>query len=262
MFETPFLPFVFASTFLVSAASFFMALLLIKIKKRQNIRNKKQLQELLEEKENTMQSIAMELHDNVNQVLYMIRMDMHVVEENVTPGYKTMAKAVGERLDQLLFDTQNISHYLNPLYVKKTGFIPALQGTVTWLNATGRIRCRLNIEGERKALPDQVELMAFRIAQEAIRNVLAYAEADSLSIVLTFSNGDFKMRLIDNGKGIKAENVNKGSGMDNLHQRANIIGGSLTIHSVTNVGTTVLLDVPGIIPAGTPTLNGLPKLSF
>lgn len=261
MFETPFLPFVIAISFMGGAFIFFMAMLFVKIKKRQNIRNKKQLQELLDEKENTMHSIAMELHDNVNQVLHMIRMDMHVIEENVTPSYRSLAENIGDRLDGLLFDTQNISHYLNPQYVKHIGFIPALQEATNWLNSTGCIRCRLNIEGERKILPHQTGLMAFRIAQEAMRNVLQYAQATNLSIILTFKDRDFQMRLVDNGKGMTEEDMNKGSGMDNIRKRANIIGGVLTIHSIPGTGTTVLLDVPNFAQASTVAMNTLPKVS-
>ena len=248
MSESIFLSFVILITSFSGIAILFMAFLLIRLKRRQRLRNKKQLQQLLHEKENAMHIIAMELHDNVNQVLYMLRTDLHVVEENVPAACRSLVRAMEERLDQLLFDTQNISHYLNPQYIKNIGFIAALKGAVTWLNATGRIRCSLNIEGERKALPDRVGLMTFRIAQEAIRNVLKYAEADWLSIRLTFRGRDFRMQLKDNGKGIAAKDLHKGSGIANLRQRARIIGGMLTINSFgVAAGTTVLLEIPNVI---------------
>lgn len=224
----------------------FMAMLFVKIKKRESIKNKKHLQELLDEKENTMHSIAMELHDNINQILHMVRLDMRILEGYTLEQHKSLATSIGDRLDRLLFDTQNISHYLNPKYVRNIGFIPALKEAAAWLNATGRIRCSFDIEGGRRLLPDQVGLMAFRIAQEAIRNVLKYAEADHLSIVLRFGPEDFQMRLTDNGKGIEKDAIHRGSGIENLYQRANIIGGKLSIYSVTNGGTTVLLEVPNV----------------
>ena len=169
---------------------------------------------------------------------------MRILEEHTLDQHKPLATGIGERMDRLLFDTQNISQYLNPQYVQNIGFIPALQEAATWLNATGRIRCTFDIEGERRMLPHQAGLMAFRIAQEAIRNVLKYSEADHLSIILTFRSREFQMRLTDNGKGIEKDAVNKGSGIENLYQRANIIGGTLTIYSVPDGGTIILLDVP------------------
>ncbi len=247
MFDTPYLPFVLAITFLGCMTISFMAMLFVKIKKRESIKNRQLLQELLNEKENTMRSIAMELHDNINQVLHMLRLDMRILEEHTSDQYKPLATGIGERLDRLLFDTQNISHYLNPQYVQNIGFIPALQEAATWLNMTLRIHCTFDIEGERKSLPHQVELMAFRIAQETIQNVLKYAQADHLSIILTFKPKEFQMRLIDNGKGIERDALHKGSGIENLYQRANIVGGQLTIYSVPNGGTSVLLNVPNIV---------------
>lgn len=247
MFEKPTFALIIAFTMFTAFVTFFITVLLIKMKKRQNIKNKLHLQALLDERENTMRSIAMELHDNIHQMQQMQGMDLFMLEEYVNPKASEIMGRLKSRMERLMFDTQNISHYLNPKYVRNIGFIPALQEVGTWLNATNRIRCEINIEGERQNLPDQASLMAFRIAQEAIQNVLKYAQADRVSIRLSFGQQDFELRITDNGKGIEdMETYKAGSGIENLHQRASIINGKLNLFSVPGNGTTVLLTLPSV----------------
>ena len=253
MFDKPTFPLIIAFTLFSALVTFFISLLLIKMKKRQNLKNKKYLQAVLNERENTMHSISMELHDNIHQVQHMQSMDLYMLEEYVSPEASEIMERLKFRMERLLFDTQNMSHYLNPQYLGKIGFIPALQEVGTWLNATKRIRCDINIEGKRQPLPDQAGLMTFRIAQEAIQNTLKYAQADHVSIQLTFGQQDFEMRIIDSGKGIEdMEAYKSGSGIQNLHHRASIINATLSFYSVPGKGTTVLLVIPGVF---TPMLN-------
>lgn len=244
MFEKPTFALIIAFTMFTAFMTFFISVLLITMKKRQNIKNRMHLQALLDERENAMRSIAMELHDNIHQMQQMQGIDLFMLEEYVDPKASEIMGRLKSRMERLLFDTQNISHYLNPQYVSNIGFIPALQEVGTWLNATNRIRCEINIEGERQNLPDVSGLMAFRIAQEAIQNVLKYAQADRVSIQLSFGHHDFEMRIIDNGKGIDdLETYKTGTGIENLHHRASIINGNLNLYSVPGKGTTVLLTL-------------------
>ena len=246
MFEHPFVPLVVGATLLSVILIFFMACSLILLKKRQNRKSKEYLQSLLDEKEHTMHSISMELHDNVNQILNMTRMDIHMLEVTALPVDLPQVKQIGRNLDMLLIDTQNISHSLNPKYVQDIGFIPALQEKAEWLNKTNRIRCIVEVDGKRKILPDQTGLMVFRIAQEAIQNVLKYANAESLVFKLHFGETDFELRITDDGKGIDRSSVayKKGAGIENLHQRAKIVNGHLEIFSEPGSGTSIVLNIP------------------
>ncbi|MBN9482170.1 MAG: hypothetical protein J0H46_02380 [Bacteroidetes bacterium] len=246
MFEHAYMPLIIAATLLTVIVVFFMACTLILLKKRQNLKSRQHLEALLEDREHTMYKLSMEIHDNVNQMLNMASMHMHVIEDGVYPDTRPVVQQVSTILNTLIFDTQNISHTLNPRYLKSRGFINSLQEEAKWLNATNRIRCEVNIEGERKALSEQTGLMVFRIAQEAIQNIIKYAQADRVGIHLKFGDKNFEMRIIDNGKGIDtdAATFKEGVGMDSLRQRASIIKGSLGIYSVPGSGTSVVLTIP------------------
>lgn len=240
------IPFIIAMSLMTVIFIFGLVVFLITFQKKQNRKNKQYLKALIEEKENTMMSISMEIHDNINQMLSVVRMNMHMLEETAIPANVPMVQHISHVLDVLIFDSQNIAHSLNPQYVKNNGFITSLQEEAKWLNTTNRIKCHVDIEGERKDMPDQTGLMVFRIAQEALHNVLKYAEADSVGVSLHFGPTDFEMRVTDSGKGINlgSETYKKGIGMDSIKQRAKIVNGQVEILSVPGSGTTVILNIP------------------
>lgn len=246
MFNKPYIPLVVAATILSTIFIFFMVFSLILLKKRQNRKNKLYLQSLLQERENAMLSVSMELHDNVNQMLQMARADMRILEDGVIPEYKSLAEQVGNTLNQLMFDTQNISYSLNPNHVRNIGFVAALQEKVAWLNGTKRIKCDIEIDGPRKVLPDHIGLMLLRIAQEAIQNVLKHAEAQHIFFRLKFGEKCFEFRAIDDGKGMVLSSLNhkKGIGIENMKQRAGIINGDMEVFSLPGFGASIVLKIP------------------
>lgn len=246
MHDAPILPLIAIAVSLTTIIIFFMTFSLLMLVKRQNRKSKQLMQALLEEKENTMRSISMEIHDNVNQMLNVAAIQLHLIEERVHPDTLPLIREVGRIVDTLSFDTQNISHVLNPDYVRDIGLITSLMEIANWLNASDRIRCDIAVDGERKAIPEQTGLMVFRIAQETLNNIIKYAHADTVNIHLYFGKRDFRMSIADNGKGIdlNAESYKKGSGMSNLRQRAKIVAGSINISSSPGSGTTVLLSIP------------------
>jgi signal transduction histidine kinase len=101
---------------------------------------------------------------------------------------------------------------------------------------------------EQGRLPGQTESALYRVAQEAIVNVLKHAHARRLSIVLERGAEAVTMIVEDDGKGFDSEAVphlpNGHSGLRGMQERLHLIGGSLTIESSPGQGTTVLARVP------------------
>ncbi len=250
MHDAPLLPLIAIAMLLTTIIIFFMTFSLLMLVKRQSRKSKQLMQALLDEKENTMRSISMEIHDNINQMLNVAAIQIHLIEERAHPDILPLIRQAGKIIDTLSFDTQNISHTLNPDYVKSIGLVTSLMEITDWLNTSGRIRCTIAVDGERKALPEQTSLMVFRIAQETVNNIVKYAAADTVSIHLQFGKHDFHMRIADNGKGIdlNADAYKKGLGMSNLQQRAKIVNGILDINSTPGSGTSVVLTIPHAFP--------------
>lgn len=236
----------FCVAVLLTASIFlFLILTVFFLKAKQNKKNKEHLQGLIEEKERTMYMISLEVHDNLCQMLLIARMNMHLIEDASSSAILPAIKEVSSILDLLIVDTQNISHTLNSSYLKKNGLIRSLQKEVDWINASRKIESTLEVEGAIKSFPAEIELMIFRIAQEAINNVIKHAHAQKLEIKLTYKGKNFDIMIIDDGEGFvcNSAGIDEGMGIAGMHQRAKLINGNLTIISNLNAGTTIILKL-------------------
>lgn len=169
----------FAITLTMMAVIFIFGLIasMIMIKNKQTQKIRENLQAIIDERERTMYSISMEVHDNLTQILSITKMSLHLVPDVILPGNVNIVKQIGGMLDTLIMDTRYISHALNPDYLKKKGLLASLEEVANWVNDSKNLGCKILIEGEVIRLDSQVELMAFRIAQEAINNTIKFAGA-------------------------------------------------------------------------------------
>lgn len=239
-------PFFVTGTLLMVVFVFFLIVFLIVQKAKQNRQENEMLYARIDEKERTMQTISMEIHDNVNQMLNLTRMTLRMINKYAVPEQVPLLEQAGNILDNLIIDVHNISHTLNTEYLKKRGLIESLQQDVNWANISKKIECSLDIQGNHIAFPPEKELMLVRIAQEAINNTLKHSNATRLEIQLNYTGKEFKMSIADNGSGFNfdPDAPVTGVGLQSMHQRTRIIDGKLTFKSMVGSGTTVILTVP------------------
>jgi len=119
----------------------------------------------------------------------------------------------------------------------------------------GTVQVRLDIEGTPQTLRPLVRDEVYRIASEALRNALRHAEASRIEVQLGYDPGGFELRVRDDGKGIDPE-VSSGAdlpghfGLRGMRERAQAIGGQLTVWSASGSGTELALRVPGAVAYG------------
>ena len=235
------IPFAIAITLMTVIFIFGLIGVLILAKAKQNKKRREYLLSVIEEKERTMYSISLEVHDNLTQMLSVARLNLHMLADEVGPEHVGAVQKVGEVLDKAIVDTHNISHSLNPDYLKNRGLLASLEDEVSWVNTSRSIRCSLVVEGAFNRMESQVELMLFRIAQEAIQNGLKHSEATEITVRLAYYDTAFKMTISDNGKGFDVDNdkLKQGVGVLGMRHRAKIAGGALDIFAEPGKGTRV-----------------------
>jgi two-component system, NarL family, sensor kinase len=239
------IPFMITVTLMTVMFIFGLIVILISLKNKQTKRRREYLKALVDEKERTMYLISLEVHDNVNQMLNMARMNLHWLKNNPTGDNLTLIKDTGSIIDTLIMDTNNISHTLNTDYLKKKGLVSSLREEAMWVNNSKKIKCDVHIGGITKKFDPQIEIMIFRIAQEAIQNAIKHAEADAIEIKLIYQDDNFEMWIEDNGKGFDSEfdDYSESIGMMSMRQRAKIVEGNLNVRSATGKGTVVCLQI-------------------
>src|SRR5947209_8499490 len=199
-----------------------------------------QTQELVSLQER--QRLARELHDSVSQALYAIGLGAHTAREALESDPEqamasidyvlTLAEAGLAEMRALIFE-------LRPDSLEMEGLVAALTKQVAVL----RTRYRLTVEadlGEEPNLSLETKHMLYRIAQEALHNIVKHARATMVTLQLAGEENEFILKVGDNGKGFNPADPFPGHlGLHSMRERATRMGGTLSIESVPGQGTCV-----------------------
>lgn len=241
-------------TLLLTVFAFFLTGFLI-IHKQKQLRSKteKEMLEYQHEKEllhnrltvqeQSQTLISQELHDNIGQSLSVIKMQLfyllEVSEENYT---KQKLSMLHELMGKTIGDLRSISHTLNSNLIARIGITEAINRELEYVRSAGQAICELKITGNSFALPPEKELLIFRIAQEAISNILRHAQAKNIQVTLSYETDSFTLSIADDGIGFDPELLaeGKGIGLMNMYERARILQGTLTVQNAAVTGGSII----------------------
>lgn len=196
--------------------------------------------------------IARELHDEASQNVVVIRrrLDGLVASLDGHPAAAEL-RELGELAGQTVAGMRRFSRDLRPPTLDELGVASALEQLVTQVRERGSLATELRITGSSRRLPIETELAVFRVGQAALHNVERHAAAAMVEVELAFETGRVRLEVADDGRGFEAphnaaELVGAGKlGLIGMQERAQLVGGTLRIHSSPSAGTRVLLEVPG-----------------
>jgi len=195
--------------------------------------------------------LARELHDSVTQSLYSLTLfteaARHMVEDIGEEDIEQYIGQIGVIGQQALKEMRLLVYELQPPELENDGLVPALRKRLEAVEGRAGVESRLEVD-EFVQLPGDVEQELYRIAQEALNNALKHAAAGSVVVYLRQSNGMVEMEIVDDGVGFDPEDTpdQGGLGLKNIRDRAEHIGGSVTIRSQTGEGTSVKVSVQQI----------------
>lgn len=180
--------------------------------------------------------LARELHDALTQSLFGLRLRL---ESGDTDGARSL-------LDEIFTELRSLILQLRPPDLVADGLVPSLAKHLDVLGRTHSIGTRLDAES-LGPLPPGVEQALFRIAQEALTNVVRHAAAHE--IVVQLARGDRAVQLVvtDDGRGFDPDAraiSSRRLGLVSMRERAADLGGTLTITAAPGAGTTVRAEVP------------------
>jgi len=188
--------------------------------------------------------LARELHDSVTQSLYSLTLFAEAGNELVESGEVEAIRhnflRINQTAQQALKEMRLLVYELRPLGLKRGGLVEALRQRLNAVEGRVNVKSRL-IADDLVALPEAVEECFYRIAQEALNNILKHATAASVKIHLRANNGQAELEIIDDGAGFDIEAAREmgGMGLGSMHERVEKLGGSLTIDSKPGKGTTI-----------------------
>lgn len=205
------------------------------------------LQAQLEIQENTLKTISQEIHDNIGQTLSLARLTLNMMDIDKQASFEKIHQSqelVGKAIQELRI----LSKTLNTETILEAGLINAIEFELGLLERTGGYATELKTTGIPDKLNPQMELILFRIVQESINNIIKHAAANSITITVSFQEQCFCLSIRDNGRGFDISKIPQqmkgGSGLRNIHNRVNLIGGNFSIESNSSSGTCIHIIIP------------------
>jgi signal transduction histidine kinase len=214
----------------------------------ENARLRHQVEELAVIKER--QRLAHELHDSVTQSLYSMNLFAEAAGGLIASGNSERAldhlHQLRETAQESLREMRLMIFELHPPELEKEGLVAALQARLDSVENRGGLQCKLLVEGdERLAIAVEEEL--YRIAIEALNNVLKHARARHVTVHLRFTEERAYLEVADDGVGFppSCRAVKGGLGLSGMEERARRIGASFKIASEHGEGSRVMVEVAG-----------------
>ncbi|HEX9967222.1 MAG TPA: sensor histidine kinase [Solirubrobacterales bacterium] len=191
--------------------------------------------------------VARDLHDEVNQSLTGLLLRLEAVREEAPPELAPQLDETKAVANQAMRELLSLARQLRPTALDDHGLVAAISGQVEQARAGG-VEAELEAAGDFSDLPGDVQLVVYRVAQEALSNATRHGEAGRIEVTLRRADESVELAVADNGRGFVFEQSESGLGIAGMRERALAVGGELKIESRPGQGTTVRLQVP-LLPA-------------
>ncbi|BEP93647.1 hypothetical protein GmRootA79_20310 [Acidovorax sp. A79] len=191
-------------------------------------------------------SIAREIHDDIGGALTAVRFDVAWIGRHSTaPAMKEHAASAAEMLQHAIEASQRIMMNLRPPILEQ-GLVAAVQWLAAGFERRSGIPAPVVTSSETIHAPPDIQLAAYRTAQEALTNISKHAHPGTVRIDLSDKEGVLTLEVTDDGRGIDPQMLDKPKafGLKGLHERARTVGGWLDISSRPGQGTSVILSIP------------------
>lgn len=191
-----------------------------------------------EVQEQVLTNVARELHDNIGQLLTLIRLQLEqekLDSDEIAQKLAPVDNTLSDTIDQV----RMLSHSLNTDYLETQGLNYAIEKEVDRLSKLRKLKVHWNTDGIEPSFDKGKRIMIFRMLQEVLNNALKHATAKNIYITMKAGDG-FLLEVKDDGRGFDKEQVlatGKGSGLNNLQKRAKLAEVSLHITSAIGKGS-------------------------
>ncbi len=194
-----------------------------------------------EVQEQVLTNVARELHDNIGQLLTLIRLQLE--QEKLDNAVLTeKLQPVDDTLNDTIDEVRALSHSLNTEYIETKGLAYAIDKEIKRVSKLKKLQVDWEYDSMNDDLDKGRKVILFRIFQELLNNALKHAAAKNISILLKVSEG-FYLRIEDDGVGFDMTEIlnGDGSGLQNIQKRASLAGTELDMKSTKGKGSIFTL---------------------
>jgi len=179
--------------------------------------------------------ISKELHDNIGSKLSYLKFFVSDVFKN---------ERVNDTIDAICNDVRSLSHEIAPSDLMLLGFETSVSELSDTISSQSLLSVHFNSYSFPKKLDNNVATQLYRVTQEAFNNIVKHASAQNVFVQLMGHENTITLSIEDDGIGFNSKTNSSGIGLKNMASRIEQIGGSISIDSQLNKGTTILITVP------------------
>ena len=201
----------------------------------------------IELQEHILDEVSKEIHDNVGQVLSLVKLHLYKLRSQVADGAASqLIENSSGLLDKAIDDLRLISHSKNTGMAAQAVLEDSLRRELDYITHLRNMEGLLDSEGVQTDFSPDHTLLIYRIAQEALNNAVKHARCSRISIHLAYMQDSFTMTITDNGDGFDSNKISRknGIGLSHMRHRAKLLSGSLNIKSAPGNGTVIVLNIP------------------
>ena len=211
------------------------------------------LRQVIRAQEDERRRVARELHDVTSQALATLAVRVETLSSLSKVGPKENEVLI-EEIRHLLTTTSKEVHSLiyalRPSLLDDLGLPAAVRSCAHSALETARIEVHLEVSGAERRLLPEVEIAVFRMTQEAITNIASHSRAESVYINLEFKDRSIAVQVEDDGIGfnllevLSSAHEKESMGLLGMKERAELLGGTLSIDTQPGKGTRVIIEIP------------------
>ncbi len=210
---------------------------------------KKLSTKIIASQEREKELVARELHDHLGQVLTALRMDTVWIEKHLVKTDKTAAERAARMkalIDETIQDVRNMAHRLRPRVLDDLGLVDALDALVSDFENRSNVSCIFQHDPIPR-ISNTLATAFYRIGQEAVTNAIRHSGATTILVELRCQDENLVLIVKDDGRGFNPDKQteNQGFGLEGMRERANLVGGILTISSSAFNGTQIAVTAKG-----------------
>jgi PAS domain S-box-containing protein len=201
---------------------------------------------LVQIQEEERQNISHELHDQVGQVLTVLKLTLDRAVPLCSPEIKKQLEDGVKNIAELISIIRNISLNLRPSMLDDLGLLPTLFWHFDRFSTQTGIKVDFKHSGLERRFPPEITITAYRIIQEALTNVARYSGVDRVSVRAWSTPDRISIKILDKGKGFNPEAIDArvSSGLHGMRERVRLLKGTLSVESAPGTGTVLIAELP------------------
>ena len=204
---------------------------------------------LIEAHEEERTWIARELHDDVNQRIALLAIELEQWNQQLPDApveFQDHIHHARQRLSDLAKDVQTLSHRLHSSKLEYLGLVAAANSFCKELSEQQKIEIDFNHVAMPHSVPKEISLCLFRVLQEALHNAVKHSGQRHFKVDLQRTSEEIKLTVTDLGVGFDQQDAinRRGLGLISMRERLQLVSGELTIESKPGGGTTLCARVP------------------